>query len=114
MTNTIVMAGRLTANAETKELQNGQAFCNFTIANNRKQKDGERSTFIEVVLFGAYAKAMGQYLLKGTTIDVIGELVQESWENEEGQKNYRYKIYGKEIDFRIPKQDTKPQQDTQE
>lgn len=101
MTNVVVMAGRLTADS-TLEFYNGSAICNFQIANNRKEASGEETTFINVVIFGNYAQTMHPHLTKGVTITVVGKLVQKEW-NVDGRKVPIFKIYAKEIDFRIPK-----------
>ncbi|WP_162165560.1 single-stranded DNA-binding protein [Campylobacter fetus] len=102
MTNNIVIAGRLVADAELIFTNNGSAICNFTLANNKKYKDIEKSTFIEASIFGNYAESMNKYLKKGISVDVIGELVQESW-GKDGKTFYKHKIKVKEIDFRTPK-----------
>ena len=104
MINNIVLGGRLTADANLKTTSNNSFVCSFNIANNRKNPTGNnKTTFMEVVIFGNYAQAMSNYLTKGLTVDVIGELVQENWTNAEGQNLYKYKIHAKEIDFRTPK-----------
>lgn len=102
MTNSITIAGRLVEDAELRYSSSGGAVCSFTIANNRNYKNNERSTFIDVVIFGAYAESMVDHLTKGTAIDVTGELIQESWEHE-GKNYYKHKILAKELDFRTPK-----------
>ncbi len=72
------------------------------LANNKRYKDSEKSTFIEASIFGKYAESMSKYLKKGVPIDVTGELVQESWDKD-GKTFYKHKIQVKEIDFRTPK-----------
>lgn len=103
MVNNIVIGGRLTEDAEIKYI-NQVAICNFTLANNRKYKETEHSTYIEVSLFGSFAEAMLPYLKKGIAINVIGELTQDSWEHE-GKHYSKHRIKAKEIDFRIPKKE---------
>lgn len=104
MTNNIILAGRLIADAELKYTQTGTTVCNFNIANNRRNSNGrEETTFIEVVIFGNYAEVMNNHLKKGVTVDVTGKLVQEIWQNQEGKTFSKHKIYAKEIDFRVPK-----------
>ena len=102
MTNTIILAGRLTADAELKHTKNGSTICNFNLANNRKEASGEETTFIGVAIFGNYAEKMHPHLVKGTTVNVVGKLVQKNWLFE-GRNIPMYKIYAKEIDFRTPK-----------
>ncbi|OCS14641.1 single-stranded DNA-binding protein [Campylobacter fetus subsp. fetus] len=102
MTNNIVIAGRLVADADLIYTNSGAIICNFTLANNKRYKDSEKSTFIEASIFGKYAESMNKYLKKGVSIDVIGELVQESW-IKDGKTFHKHKIKVKEIDFRTPK-----------
>lgn len=103
MINNILLAGRLTADAELKYTPTGTAICSFNLANNRKGQNGkEETTFIEVVIFGNYAEAMNNYLKKSVAVDVLGKLIQEVWEKE-GKTFSKHKIHAKEIDFRTPK-----------
>lgn len=104
MINQVIIAGRLVADAEVRNA-NGNYICSFTLANNEKRSGAEeQTTFIEVVVFGNYAKSLSKYLLKGISIDVVGRLVQEIWEKDE--KRYsKHKIYAKEIDFRESKKE---------
>ncbi len=113
MTNVIVIGGRLTANANLTRTPNGSIICNFTIANNRKEANGEETTFMSVVIFGNYAEKMHPYLIKGVVVDVVGKLVQKEWIHED-KKIPIYKIYAKEIDFRIPKNKQTPDIDGEE
>ncbi|OCS26651.1 single-stranded DNA-binding protein [Campylobacter fetus subsp. venerealis CCUG 33872] len=102
MINTVTIAGRVVADPMINFTKSGMAVLNFTIANNRKYKSVEQTTFIDVTLFGAYAQSLENHIKKGIAIDVVGELIQERWEND-GKNYYKYKINAKEIDFRIPK-----------
>lgn len=102
MLNSICIAGRLTDDASLKYINDNLAVCNFTIANNRKLKNDEKTIFIEVVLYGPYAASLHPHLKKATAIDVVGELSQDTWQVED--KTFtKHKIIAKEIDFRIPK-----------
>ncbi|WP_141071083.1 single-stranded DNA-binding protein, partial [Campylobacter fetus] len=62
MTNNIVIAGRLVSDSELIYTNNGTSILNFTIANNKKYKDTEKSTFIECSIFGNYAESMNKHL----------------------------------------------------
>lgn len=102
MINTIIIAGRVVADPSINFTKNETIILNFTIVNNRKYKNKEQTTFIDVTLFGAYAQSLQNHIKKGISINVVGELIQERWEND-GKNYYKYKINAKEIDFRIPK-----------
>ncbi|EKT0455029.1 single-stranded DNA-binding protein [Campylobacter jejuni] len=103
MINNITIGGRLTADAELRHSNQGSIICTFTLANNRKYKEIENSTYIEVSLFGSFANAMYPYLKKGISINVVGELVHDIWEHE-GKTYSKHRIKAREIDFRTPKE----------
>ena len=111
MTNNSVLAGRLISDSQLKFTKNGNAVCNFTIANNRRTASGEETTFMDIVIFGNYANSMHPHLKKGLTVDVTGKIVQESWNND-GKTYHKHKIYAKEIDFRTPKNQTNNLEET--
>ncbi|EEP3475009.1 single-stranded DNA-binding protein [Campylobacter coli] len=104
MINNITIGGRLTADAELRHCNQGSIICTFTLANNRKYKEIENSTYIEVSLFGSFANAIHPYLKKGISVDVVGELTQDTWEHE-GKIYSKHRIKAKEIDFRTPKKE---------
>jgi len=91
--NNVVISGNLTKNPEVRVLSNREkpvTVTNFTLANNEPKKDGKTS-FVKVTAFGRTAEIVGEYLVKGQPVIVIGSLKQNSFENAEGQKvNYSY------------------------
>ena len=98
--NNVVLVGRLTGDAELKYTSSGQAVCKFSIAINRRRKNGEQwedeVNFFEVVLWGRQGEALNQYLLKGKSIGVEGELRQDRWE-QDGKKRSRVEIVANNI-----------------
>lgn len=109
MLNLIVIAGRLVEDARLKVNDSGSAVCVINLANNRKNGENVETTYIEAVIFGNYAKAMAPHLVKGTAIDVIGELAQDKWNSDDGKTHYKHKIVAKEITFRSNKADEEKQ-----
>lgn len=51
MINTIIIAGRVVADPSINFTKNETIILNFTIVNNRKYKNKEQTTFIDVTLF---------------------------------------------------------------
>lgn len=85
-TNLVVIAGRLTRDAELKYIQSGNPVCNFSIANTQyfKPKDGERkedTTFVDVTCWGKTAEFASK-IGKGRPVQVEGRLKSESWEDK--------------------------------
>jgi single-strand DNA-binding protein len=84
--NHVVIIGRLTRDAELKYTAAGFAISNFSVAVNRRRKNGdqwvEEANYFDVNLFGKAAESLKPYLVKGKQIAVEGELKQDRWEQD--------------------------------
>jgi single-strand DNA-binding protein len=93
--NHVVLIGRLTRDAELKYTAGGQAVCKFSIAVNRRRKNGDQwedeANFFDVVIWGRQGESLNQYLIKGKMIGVDGELRQDRWQ-QDGQNRSRVEI----------------------
>jgi len=98
--NRVTLVGRLTRDAELKSISTGTAVCKFGIAVNRAIKSGdewkEEASFFDVVLWGRRGEALHQYLTKGKTVGVDGELRQDRWQ-QDGQNRSRVEIVASNI-----------------
>ena len=98
--NHVVLVGRLTRDAELKYTAGGQAVCKFSIAVNRRRKNGDQwedeANFFDTVLWGRQGEALNQYLLKGKTVGVEGELRQDRWQ-QDGQNRSKVEIVANNI-----------------
>lgn len=98
--NHVVLVGRLTRDAELKYTANGQAVCKFSIAVNRRRKNGDNwedePSFFDIVLWGRSGEALNQYLLKGKAIGVEGELRQDRWQ-QDGQNRSKVEVVANNI-----------------
>ena len=93
--NHVVLIGRLTRDAELKYTSSGQAVCKFSIAVNRRKKNGDQwedeANFFDVVVWGRQGESLNQYLVKGKMIAVNGELRQDRWQ-QDGQNRSKVEI----------------------
>jgi single-strand DNA-binding protein len=84
--NHVVLIGRLVRDCETKFTSGGMAIGRFSLASNRKKKQGdpwvEEVSFFDCVVFGKTAETLASYLVKGKQVAVEGELHQNRWEHE--------------------------------
>ncbi|MDR2575210.1 MAG: single-stranded DNA-binding protein [Treponema sp.] len=98
--NHVVLVGRLTRDAELKSIASGQAVCKFSIAVNRRRKNGEQwedeVNFFDVVLWGRQGETLHQYLLKGKQIGVDGELKQDRWQ-QDGQNRSKIEMVANNV-----------------
>jgi single-strand DNA-binding protein len=93
--NHVTLIGRLTRDAELKYTSGGQAVCKFSIAVNRRKKNGDQwedeANFFDVVVWGRQGESLNQYLVKGKMVGVSGELRQDRWQ-QDGQNRSKVEI----------------------
>jgi len=93
--NHVVLIGRLTRDAELKSIASGQAVCKFSIAVNRRRKNGDQwedeANFFDIVIWGRQGESLHQYLVKGKMVAVDGELRQDRWQ-QDGQNRSKVEI----------------------
>jgi single-strand DNA-binding protein len=78
--NQFIFIGNVGKDPELKTTGNGTAYCNVSVAVNKRYKDdsGETKTltnWFSVTLWGKKAETLSKYIKKGATIAVNGELV---------------------------------------
>lgn len=82
--------GRLCADVETRQTQNGKNVATYRLAVDRPaSKDGQKEAdFLTCVAFGNQADFASKYLHKGMRIAVEGRVQTRNYENKNGQKVY--------------------------
>ena len=95
MYNTIVAAGYLVSDPEVREVSS-KKFCKLRmcVSSNRAKEP----CFIDVEFWNRQAEIAEEYLKKGRSIIVQGELRASSWEKE-GQKYSKTFIAGQSFQF---------------
>lgn len=110
--NIVSINGRLVREAESKFTQGGTAILKFSIAVNRSVKKGDKwedeASFFDCTMFGKMAESVSHYLEKGKQVSIIGELVQNRWEND-GQKHSKVEIIVNKLQL-LGSKDDKPGQ----
>jgi single-strand DNA-binding protein len=93
--NHVVLTGRLTRDAEVKYTVDGQGICKFSVAVNRRRKQGEQwvdeADFFDVVVWGRQGETLSRYLVKGKLVGIDGTLRQERWE-QGGQNRSKVEV----------------------
>lgn len=102
--NKAIIIGNLTRDPERRALPSGAAVTSFAVATNRvwKDKNGMRqedTQYHNVVVFGAQASTVAQYLHKGSSVLVEGRMQTRSWDAADGQKKYRTEIVADRVQF---------------
>jgi single-strand DNA-binding protein len=93
--NKVTLVGRLTRDAEQSYTQSGYAVLKFSIAVNRRKKQGDQwvdeANFFDVTSWGKQGEAIAPYMTKGQQVAIDGELRQDRWEAQDGLR--RSKVY---------------------
>lgn len=99
--NTVTISGNLTADANLRS-SNDSNVLSFSVAVNERVKRGgkweDRPNFVDCTMFGNRARAIAQYLMKGTKVCVSGRLHWSSWEKD-GVRRQKLEVYADEITF---------------
>ena len=106
--NKIILGGRLTADVELKSTPSGVSVAQFSVAVNRKySKDGAQETdFFNVTAWRNTAEFVSRYFKKGSSICIVGQLQNRTWEDNNGQKRYATDIIAEEVSFVDSKNDS--------
>lgn len=102
MMNQFFGVGRLVAQPEVKESENGKKYTNFTIAVQRSYKNADgvyETDFLDVVSFGPMAETTAEYCQKGDMVGVKGRVETSSYETEDGEKRKSTQIIADRITF---------------
>ena len=102
--NRVILIGRTTRDIELKYTPSGAAVCSFTLANGRKVKDVEQTSFIDCVAWQKSAEIIAQYVAKGHRIAVEGRLQQRSWDDQDGKKRSKVELVVENFQFLEGKQ----------
>ena len=98
--NQVMLIGRLTRDAELKYTTGGFAIGSFSVAVNRRRKNGEQwvdeVNFFDINLFGKSAETLNQYLVKGKQVAIQGELRQDRWE-QDGQPRSKVVVVAENV-----------------
>jgi len=81
--------GRLTRDAETKELSEKAVVVKFSIASDR---DKETTDFFDCFMFLPKGAKLPEYLKKGKQVFISGSLQQDRWETGDGEKRSKVVI----------------------
>lgn len=89
--NKTILIGRLTRDAEFKTVGETD-IASISIAYSTGYGDKKKSNYIDCVAFGKTAEVVKNYTKKGSQIAIEGSLEQDSWDGQDGKKNYKTKI----------------------
>lgn len=97
--NKVIIVGNLARDPETRNFPNGGKVVNFRVATSENWKDKqsgerkERTEWHSVAIFNeGLAKIAEQYLRKGSTVYIEGQLETRKWQDQSGSDRYTTEI----------------------
>ena len=97
--NKVILIGNLGRDPEVRSFQNGGKVVNLRIATSETWRDRnsgerkERTEWHSVAIFNEpLAKIAEQYLRKGSTVYIEGQLETRKWQDQSGQDKYTTEI----------------------
>lgn len=90
--------GRLTADPELKQTQNGISVCSFTLAIDRPGTR-DKTDFINFVAWRQTAEFICKYFRKGQNIGVTGYLSSRQYEDKNGNQRTAFEVVVDRAEF---------------
>lgn len=102
--NETILIGRLTRDIELKEYGKGKAagsYARFSLAvRDGVDQDGkELVQFINCVAWNTQATILAKYVHKGDGVAIVGRLVQNDYEDENGKMVYSYQVTASRVEL---------------
>lgn len=94
----VIIIGNVGQDPEVRYSQAGLCFCNLSIATSESWNDKqsgekkERTQWHKVVISGKLAEIAGEYVHKGSKIQVVGKMQTRKWTDQSGQDKYTTEI----------------------
>ncbi len=101
--NVCTFVGRLGRDSEKKELGDNTVL-NFSLASDVGYGDKKSTLWVNCAVWGKRAETLAQYLKKGTSATVVGQLSQRAYTDKEGAEKLSLELRVNEIDFQNPKE----------
>lgn len=101
MFNTVILTGRLTGDPELKTTPSGVSVTSFSIAVDRRYKQGEdrQTDFINIVAWRSAAEFITKYFKKGSLIGLEGSIQTRNYTDKNGNKRTAFEVVAKEVQF---------------
>jgi len=110
--NNITIAGTLGKDAEVKYLANGDAICNFSVADSQGRE--KPTMWWNCGLYGKRAESLSQYLTKGQAVTVTGSVSERKWTDKEGNERKSMDVRVNDVALQGGRKDAEPREERQQ
>ncbi len=97
--NKVILVGNLGRDPEIRTFPSGAKYCNLAVATSERWRDRntgenrERTEWHRVTIYNEnLVKVAEQYLTKGQTVYIEGQLETRKWQDQSGQDRYSTEI----------------------
>jgi single-strand DNA-binding protein len=106
MINTVVLVGRSGRDAELRYFETGSVKASFAIAVDRSfSRENKETDWFEVEAWGKLAEFCGEWVKKGTSLVVSGQLEAQRWQDPAGNTREKLLVKAVEIKFAASKRE---------
>ena len=96
--NTVTVTGNVTRDPELRFTSAGTPLCNFGVAWNRRNQNGDdEAMYFEVTCWQSLAENVAESIGRGDRVVVSGRLNFSSWETEAGEKRSKVDITADDV-----------------
>ena len=93
----VIIIGNCGNDPELKYMPNGNSVANFNVATSESWKDKQgqqqdRTEWHRCTAYRKLAEIIGEYVRKGSKIQIVGKLQTHEWQDKDGQKRYTTEV----------------------
>lgn len=99
MYNSITALGRLGSDPEMRYTDKGTAVTNFSLATDIGWGDNKETLWLRVNCWDKMAESANQYLEKGRSVLVVGELSQREYTTQGGETRTSLEVKARDLKF---------------
>lgn len=109
--NKLILIGNLTRDPELRYTPQQTPVCNFTVAVNERNSDGEQTAqYFRVTTWRQLAENCSKYLAKGRKVYASGPVKAQTYQANDGSTRVSLEVTASEVEFLSPQADQKPSQ----
>lgn len=97
--NKVILLGRLGANPEIRQTQNGTVVATLSLATNDGIGDNITTEWHRVIIFGKAAEVIKEHCKKGSQLFVEGRIRTNKWQDKSGKDQYTTEIVASNFQF---------------
>lgn len=103
--NKVQVIGNLVRDPETRVTQGGVSVCSFTVAVNRRRREGHEpeADFFRVSAWRQLGENCQKYLAKGRKVAVSGSVSVSAYKDSAGQARAQLEVSADDVEFLTPK-----------